>query len=164
MMISLIRKSGIKFWGIVFTAIVFFSSCEPTNLFEHNTNIPNLKWKSDFAATGSFNIADTISLYNVYVVMRHTDAYAYNNVWLNIGLQAPSDSLRYQRKNILLATDAKGWEGIGMNDIWETRTLLTEQPKRFLRTGLYTYSIMQIMRDNPLPHMMSVGIRLEKVQ
>jgi hypothetical protein len=33
----------------------------------------------------------------------------------------------------------------------------------FSQTGQYTISLKQIMRMNPLPEIMSMGIRLEKV-
>ena len=94
--------------------------------------------------------------------MRHTDAYQYNNIWLNIGLQPPGDSMRNQRVNLQLGDDANGWEGTGMNDIWELRKLLNGEPRRFKQPGKYSFAISQIMRDNPLLHIMSVGLRVEK--
>ncbi len=69
--------------------------------------------------------------------------------------------MRFQKINLLLGNDANGWEGTGMNDIWEVRSLLNSEPQRFLRTGTYNFSIAQIMRDNPLLHIMSVGLRIE---
>ena len=96
--------------------------------------------------------------------MRHTDAYKYNNIWLNIGLQPPGDSLITQKVNLTLGDDANGWEGTGMNDIWEVRKLLNGQPRRFKKAGNYYFTISQIMRDNPLEHIMNAGLRLEKKQ
>jgi gliding motility-associated lipoprotein GldH len=95
-------------------------------------------------------------------VLRHTDAYKYNNIWLNVGLQAPGDSMRYQKLNIELATDATGWEGSGMNDIWEVRKPLFVEPLK--HKGEYHFNITQIMRDNPLANVMSVGLRMEKLK
>jgi len=139
-----------------------FVSCKQTDLFEKNTVIPNYEWKSDFQATGSFEITDTLSAYSIYLVLRHTDAYKYNNIWLSIGLQPPGDTLSRQRVDLKLGDDANGWEGTGMNDIWEVRKLLNGQPRRFKRPGKYYFSISQIMRDDPLPNVMSAGLRLEK--
>jgi gliding motility-associated lipoprotein GldH len=138
-------------------------SCNEINLFEKNINIPKMEWKSTDDVIGSFNIKDTISTYNIYVVIRHTDAYVYNNIWLNIGLQPPGDSLQMQKINLMLGSDVSGWEGIGMNDIWEVRKLISGQPKRFLKTGEYKFSIGHIMRDNPLKSIMSIGLHLQKV-
>ena len=137
-------------------------SCTQIDIYEKNTVIPEYKWQSNFSAKGDFVISDTISAYSIYLVLRHTDAYAYNNIWLNIGLQPPGDSLHIQRVDLKLGSDANGWEGTGMNDIWEVRKLLNGEPRRFKQPGKYHFSISQAMRDDPLPNIMSVGLRLEK--
>lgn len=147
------------------TAVVmlFLASCTQTTLYENNSNIPSMQWKSNVAATGDFLINDTTSNYNLFIVIRHTDAYDYNNIWLNVGLQTPGvDSLQYQKVNVPLGADDTGWKGIGMNDIWEIRAFIARLPANQLKKGSYKYSIYQIMRDNPLLHVMSVGLRIEK--
>ena len=63
-----------------------------------------------------------------------------------------------------LQDDAKGWEGTGMDDIWEVRKLINGQPRRFIKKGQYNFSISQAMRDNPLPGIMNVGLRVEKAE
>ena len=145
---------------LIVCCCLLFSSCTQIQTFEKNTSIPNYKWKSDFAAKGSFAITDTISAYNAYIVLRHTDAYRYNNIWLNIGIQPPNDSMHYQKIDVQLGTDAAGWMGTGMNDIWEIRQLLLS--KRFKIAGTYNFSITQIMRDDPLPAVMSAGLRVQQ--
>lgn len=156
------------FYFTLITATVFFilclASCKQVDLFEKNTPIPNYEWNNNFAATGSFTISDTLAAYNIFIVLRHTDAYKYNNIWLNVGLQSPGDSLFYQKIDLSLGSDATGWEGTGMNDIWEVRKLLNGQPRRFRKKGTYQFSILHIMRDVPLKNIMSVGLRVEKAQ
>ena len=146
---------------VIGVVCMFVFSCKQIDVFEKNTNIPGLKWQSNFAATGTFNIEDTVSAYNLYVVLRHTDAYQYNNIWLNVGLQSPGDSLYFQKIDLGLGNDASGWEGTGMNDIWEVRKPLA-QNKRFKKKGEYHFSIFHVMRDNPLLNVMSAGFRVEK--
>ena len=143
---------------------IFFISCTQLNVFEKDTAIPNSKWQSNFTVKGSFAIADTGTAYNIYLVLRHTDAYKYDNIWLNVGLRSPGDTLKYQKVNLELGNDAQGWEGSGMNDIWEVRKLLNERPLPFKRAGNYEFSISQIMRDDPLPNIMSAGLRIERIK
>ena len=143
---------------------LFVSSCTQLDVFEKNTVIPDYQWQSSFSAKGSFAITDTTSSYNIMLVLRHNDVYRYNNIWLNIGLQEPGDSMHYQKLDLQLATDAEGWQGSGMNDIWEVRKILNARPMPFKRKGTYSFSIAQIMRDNPLLNIMSVGLRVEKVK
>ncbi len=142
---------------------MLFAGCTPLQVYEKHVGIPSYEWKSDFAAKGSFTIQDTTAPYNIYLVLRHTDAYKYNNIWLNIGFQAPDDSMFVEKREVSLGSDATGWLGAGMNDIWEMRKVLNEAPRKFRKKGTYFFSIQQIMRDNPLLHIMSVGIRVEKV-
>lgn len=124
-----------------------------------------MEWFNNYNGTGSFIIKDTNSTYNVYVVLRHTDAYLYNNIWLNVSLQSPGqDSLQFQKINLSLGNDAQGWDGVGMNDIWEVRKLISGTPKRFIKAGQYNFSVAQLMRDNPLLHILSVGLRVEKAK
>ena len=155
------RLLRITYCLLPFAYCLLISSCRQLDVYEKDTAIPNYEWQSGFVAKGSFTISDTTSTYNLYVVLRHTDAYKYNNIWLDLGLQNPGDSLRFQKINLSLGNDLTGWEGTGMNDIWEVRSLLNSEPKRFRKAGTYNFSIAQIMRDNPLLHIMSVGLRLE---
>ncbi len=148
-----------SFSFLVTVCCLVLVSCTQTGVFENNTVIPGYNWKSSFAAKGSFTITDTASLYNSYIVLRHTDAYRYSNIWVNIGLQAPGDTMRYSKANIELGSDAGGWMGSGMDDIWELRQLIILS---FKKPGIYNYTISQIMRDDPLPAVMSAGLRIEK--
>lgn len=142
---------------------LYFISCTQIGVFEKTTQIPAQSWFYDNKPSFTFTITDTAAAYNVYIVLRHTDAYNYNNIWLTIGSQAPGDTMHYQNMNIELATDAKGWEGTGMDDIFEIRKNITPGPVPFKKAGDYTFTISQIMRENPLKHILNVGIRVEKV-
>jgi gliding motility-associated lipoprotein GldH len=150
-----------KFWFLLLPIAycLLFNSCTQIKIFEKDTAIPNYQWQPGFAAKGDFVIAEPAASYNIYLVLRHTDAYKYNNIWLNLGLQPPGDSMHVKKVNLILGDDANGWDGTGMNDIWEVRKLMNSQA---LKPGKYSFSISQIMRDNPLLHIMSVGLRIEK--
>ena len=162
---KLIHASFIKIFLLILILSIAFISCREIDLFEKNVAVPNMQWFNNYNATGSFIIKDTTSTYNVLIVLRHTDAYLYNNIWLNVGLQAPGDAgLKYQKINLKLGNDAKGWEGIGMNDIWEVRKLISGIPKKFIKPGTYNFSIAQLMRDNPLQHIISVGLSVQKAK
>jgi gliding motility-associated lipoprotein GldH len=148
---------------IFLLAICLLASCQEIKMYEHHTNLSSKGWLSSDSAKGSFYIDDTISDYRLYVVIRHKDAYQFNNIWLNVGLAAPSDTMYMQKINFSLGTDATGWEGVGMGDIWELRKPLNDLPQQFRKSGTYYYSISQIMRENPLQGVMSVGLRIEKL-
>ncbi len=150
---------------LAFILLICFSliACSNINLFEKTVSIPTQAWYYNNKPLFSFTITDTLAAYNIFVVLRHTDAYKYNNIWLSIGSQAPGDSMGYQNIDITLGTDAKGWQGDGMDDIFELRKNITPGPVPFKKPGTYTFRIAQIMRENPLKHILNVGIRVEKV-
>ena len=132
-------------------------------MFEKTSKIQSQSWLYNNKPSFTFSIADTASAYNVYIVLRHTDAYGYNNIWLNLGSQAPGDTMQFQKINLNLGSDASGWQGRGMDDIFEVRKNISSGPVPFKKAGNYTFTIAQIMRENPLKHILNVGIRVEKV-
>jgi gliding motility-associated lipoprotein GldH len=152
------------FCTIFTAAIIFLASCGTTDVFEKNVAIPNHEWSSSLKPEISFEVSDTTSLYNIYAVIRHTDAYRYNNIYMNVSFQVPGDTLRKQRLDLRLATDDKGWLASGMDDIFEHRILITREPQRLTKAGIYKFTLENIMREDPLQHVMNVGIRVEKVK
>lgn len=144
--------------------LLFTVSCGTIDVFEKNVSIPNHEWSSAFKPEISFEITDTTSLYNIYVVVRHADAYRYNNIWMNVYTQVPGDTIHKQRLDLRLATDDKGWLGSGMDDIFEHRILITRAPQPLIKSGVYTFRLENIMREDPLQYVMNVGIRVEKAK
>jgi gliding motility-associated lipoprotein GldH len=108
-------------------------------------------------------VKDTVSRYQVYFLIRHGDAYEFNNVWIKLNSKLPGDSVeRKDRFDIPLANQNK-WLGSGMDDIFDHRVLLYREPVKFSKTGQYTISIGHDMRVEPLDHVYNVGLRIEKV-
>ena len=149
---------------LLISATAWLNACTQLDVFEKNSPIPKNEWSYNLKPTFDFTINDTTASYNLFIVLRHTDAYRYNNIWLNVGTQSPKDTVRYQKFDLQLGNDAQGWEGTGMDNIWELRKMITNGPVKFNKAGTYHFSVAQIMRENPLPNVMSVGIRVEKVK
>ena len=146
-----------------YTSLFVAVSCTTIDLYEKSVAIPGHSWKSDFKPSFTFTIKDTVSPYQLFLILRHTDKYNYNNIYINLSAKLPdSDSIRIIRKDLVLGTDEMGWLGDGMDDIYEHRIALGE-PER-LKAGNYTFTIEQIMRDNPLNNVLNVGLRIEKKQ
>jgi len=139
-------------------------SCTTTGVFEKNVPIPGHQWESGFQPTIDFDLTDTTSTYKVYIVLRHTNKYGYNNLWVKSKVKEPgSQEWKSQQYDLLLASNDKGWLGSGMDDIFEHRILIQPETK-FSKPGKYEYSIQQIMREDPLPFVLNIGLRIEKVE
>ena len=138
--------------------VLILSGCRQVQLYERLQNIQKAEWHNHYVPTFTFDITDTTKLYNVYAVVRHTNAYPYNNLWVKAGIIPPGDTLRTRRFDLKLAASDK-WLGSGMDDIWEHRVeLFSGMP---LKAGRYNFTLQQDMRQNPLPEIMQVGIRVE---
>lgn len=151
-----------RFLFFIVPAVLLVASCQKVDLFEKNVSLKEHRWPSAVKPEISFTITDTTSLYNLFVVLRHTEAYRYNNLWLKIHTIAPGDSTGSpQSLDLQLASNEKGWLGVGMDDIYEHRIRITASAIP-LKPGTYRFKLEQIMRDDPLLHILNVGIRVER--
>jgi gliding motility-associated lipoprotein GldH len=141
--------------------MLLLNACQPIEVFERTTFFENHSWSSKVKPSFTFQITDTTSLYKVMLVLRHKDAYSYNNIWVKLETKGPSDSVSVRRE-FTLATSSKGWLGSGMDDIFEHRIPFNEKPAP-LKAGTYTFTLTQDMREDPLDNILNVGIRVQKV-
>lgn len=146
---------------------LLFVSCTSVELFEKTTKIPGHSWKNSYQPSFTFIIKDTASPYELFLILRHTDRYNFNNIYINLHTKQPgADTTQTARFDLRLATDNEGWLGSGMDDIYEHRIPLTPVGGQFYfkKSGKYTFSIEQIMRENPLKNVLDAGLRIEKKQ
>jgi len=155
-------KPFIFLFIIAASLLLGMAGCKQNALYERLHNIPEAKWQRTFIPSFSFNISDTTTSYRVYVVVRHTNQYPYRNIWLNVGVQQPQDSMRVQQFELPLAASDR-WLGVGMDDVFERRVLLFPRPIKFPRSGEVKFTLQHTMRLDPLPDLLQVGIRVEPV-
>ena len=153
----------IRSFQLIILALIF-SACSETGLYEKVHFLKGNAWSSNQQPEFVFEVKDTVSRYQVYFLIRHGDAYEFNNVWIRLNSKLPGDSVeRKDRFDIPLANQNK-WLGSGMDDIFDHRVLLYREPVKFSKTGQYTISIGHDMRVEPLDHVYNVGLRIEKVK
>lgn len=147
----------------LFVLLLLLASCETIDVYEKIRPFPEQRWSSNNTLSFTFDIKDSSALYNIFVVVRHTDAYHFNNMWLGVTTVAPGDAPNTQKVKLKLGDDNNGWLGVAVNDIIEHRVLLTRYPVK-LKPGRYTFTLQQIMREDPLENMLHAGIRVEKAK
>jgi len=138
----------------------FLFSCTTVDLFEKSVTMPDHAWKSSFHPTFEFTIKDSLPDYKIFLVLRHNEKYNFNNIYINLYVKGPGQdtAIKIQR-DLTLATNKEGWLGTGMDDIYEHRIPLAEQ---HLKAGNYTFTLEQIMREDPLENVLNAGLRIEK--
>lgn len=155
-------KFNYSYLLLLLIAGLLINSCTTIDVYEKTAAMPKHEWKEKHTPSFTFAISDTTSLYNIFVVLRHTDAYHFNNIWLNLTTKTPLDSTGPQQLNLQLADNKNGWLGTGMDDIYEHRIKIAGPSK--LHKGNYTFTLQHIMREEPLQFILHAGIRVEKAK
>lgn len=147
------------------------AACQPMKMdtYEKNVDVPNHQWSADFKPEFQVTLQpeDTAYLYNLYVNVRHKDAYPYSNIWVIITTQFPGAQPIAQRVELPLEDVSGKWTATQAgkmdvaDDIYDHRIPI--QLRAILnRPGTYKISIEQNMRQNPLPDILNIGLRVEK--
>lgn len=171
-----------SFITLLAACLISLASCGTIDLYEKVVSIPKMEWHSSYQPEFSFEIKDTAAAYQVYVVVRHTGRYNWNNIWINLhsimpatdslandsGTRVAADTARTRQDSVrvvqyeLPLANKERWLGTAMGDVYEHRVLITPQAVKFPRPGRYRYKIEQAMREDPLKHVLNVGLRVEK--
>jgi gliding motility-associated lipoprotein GldH len=74
--------------------------------------------------------------------------------------------MQHVKYDLMLATNDNGWLASGMDDIYEHRISLTPANENFYfrKKGDYTFTLEQVMREDPLKNVLNAGLRIEKKQ
>jgi len=152
--IPIIKKTTKKIYFLTYSHSENKRSVEKNLTFDHHA------WPSSVKPDIAFEITDTVSTYNIYIVLRHTDAYHFNNIYIRATVKEPGDPKgRTGDYDLQLATNDKGWIGTAMDDIYDARLLI--QPKtKFRKSGTYHIVLEQLMREDPLQNVLSAGLRV----
>lgn len=142
-----------------------FAACLPAPHYQKDEAIPGNAWNYNYKPSFTFEITDSTAQYQPYFIIRHTQAYPYNNLWLWLYIKTPGDSVATKaRINIVLAEATGKWLGKGMGEIFEQRMPVSlGDSVNLSKPGTYEVVMEQNMRVNPLPEILHVGLRVEKV-
>jgi len=144
-----------------------FSCGVQSDFYQKQAAVPGAAWRYDFQPEFKIHISDTAAHYRMFFLIRHDEAYPNANIWIRFKIKAPGDTAFHEGVRIdKTLADVEGkWLGKGMGNIWEHKLPLTrEEMPSFRRQGDYTIRIEQIMRSNPLPSVLNVGLIVEKIR
>ena len=145
-----------------------FVSCDSNRVFDEYKSVSN-KWNKDSIVSFKINPRDSINTYNLFVNLRNTNAYKYNNLFLIVEMVFPhgktiKDTLEYR-----MAEPSGKLLGTGYTDVKENKLWYKEQVV-FNETGEYTVNLQHAMRENgkvngvaELEGISDVGFRIENI-
>jgi gliding motility-associated lipoprotein GldH len=161
--------------------LVLLGGCVQSPYYQQTFSIPNNSWDVKYSPKFSVEIEDTSAYYNSYLLLRHTNNYNYANIWINILVKAPGDSVFNKTAvEVPLATPQGKWLGLGMGEIYEQRRMIVLNHQEipitdeliaisaesinniFRKKGRYEIRLEQNMRENSLSDILHVGLRVEK--
>ena len=144
---------------------ILFISCDEKRVFDEYKSVGNA-WHKDSIVTFNLPELDSTKRYNLFVNLRATNAYKFNNLFLIVALEMPNgftkvDTLEYQ-----MADPDGTLLGDGFSDIKESK-LFYKENVRF--RSKYKVSIKQAVRENgkvpgvkAIDGITEVGFRIEK--
>ncbi len=143
---------------LLITGIV---SCDRKRVFEAYKTLDDNGWNKDSVVIFDVALSDTIKNHNLYVNIRNKGTYPYSNLWLFLSVGSPDGKMITDTVEFSLAEASGRWKGSGIGDLHDNQ-ILYKSSVYFPHKGNYTFHIKQGMRDNMLPGIRDIGIRIEK--
>ena len=145
----------------VFLSLLLLVCCSSNtessfNVFEENS------WHADSAIIFNNNVADSITKYNLYLKIRHTTAFEYQNIVLVVDFQEKRDTIE-----VTLSEKNGKWLGVGFGDIKEVEYCFAKEVI-FNSKKTSNVTVEQAMRygDQPvitnLKGIIALGINIKK--
>jgi len=133
----------------VFALLLLFfmvASCD-TNTVQSENRALSGYWDKDEIIKFDLPKLDSIKKYNVFLNVRNTNDYPYNNLFLIVSMQFPhgktvTDTLEYR-----VANPDGTWMGEGIGNVKENKLWYKENVS-FNEDGNYTITIAHAMRNN----------------
>lgn len=130
---------------VLFFFGVILSSCDSNQIYSEYKSLPN-HWPIDQTLEFQLPEMDSLKIYNVFLNVRNTNDYNFNNLFLIASMNFPNgkvviDTLEYQ-----MALPDGTWLGSG-NRVMENK-LWYKENVQFFEEGLYSIKIRQAMRNN----------------
>lgn len=153
--------------AIIFSCIFLFTiciiSCDSNRVYQKYIKIDDYIWDSKDFVEFRFDIEDTVSIHNLYINIRHSGLYPFNNLWLFITSESPEGYTSVDTIQCILADRSGKWLGNGSGDLWDNK-ILWKQLVRFPSSGTYSVKYKHGMRLDPLPGILDVGFRVERIK
>lgn len=134
--------------------------CQRGLVYSEFESIPSYGWEADSVLLYMPQITDSLCDYELQIILRHTNQYAYQNLWFFVDIKKDSLLIRRDTIESYLADDHGNWLGAGMQ-IYELPLMYMDDFK-FNQAGIYEMSIQQGMREDTLRAITDVGMKIIK--
>lgn len=141
-------------------ALAVLTSCRQIDITEKVADIPQHAWRKKYQAIIELEIKDS-AVYNLYFIVRHSEKYRFSSILTNLTIRDTANRfITSLNLNAPLVKKDGSWSGISMDDLYETR--LPVNYPLWLRPGWYRFIFRQQMLEDPLNHVLNVGLGFNK--
>lgn len=147
---------------LLFFLVVGFVSCQNENKKEVYHSFNNNTWNSDSIVSFELDNIDTTSSHDLYLMVRHTTNFKFQNLFLFTNFENQQDTLE-----LFLSEKSGRWLGKGFGEIKELKIRIKENVN-FKENQDQIFSVEQAMRYEDLEkiinltEIVAVGIGLYK--
>lgn len=160
--ITSLRKLRLNKAAMLLTLLTVFFSCNTKDVYHTFNHIPERGWDKRVIERFFPVIEDTVSLYDIDVSLRYTNNYNYRNLWLFISGKAETGEEFTDTLNCILADEYGKWLGSGWGASYQ-QVVPYKTNFRFPRKGKYSFSVQQGMRDDVIPGITEVGLKITPI-
>jgi gliding motility-associated lipoprotein GldH len=146
---------------VVMLLAVLGTGCDDKRVFDDSASLAGAVWSSDKPVGFEFDVADTVTLHNLYINLRNGEEYPYSNLFLFVELEFPNGKRSVDTIDCPLADAYGKWYGTGLGSIYDQRVLYRSRV-RFPLSGHYRVEIRQAMRVRELEGIHDVGFRVSR--
>lgn len=131
---------------LLFFSVTFLCSCDSKWIFSESRAMDG-HWDANEVIEFKLPEMDSLKNYNLFINLRNTNDYKYNNIFLIVSMNFPhgktvTDTLEYR-----MANPDGSWLGQGVGNIKDNK-LWYKENVRFFEEGQYTVDIAHAMRNN----------------
>ena len=149
---------------LIFVFILFLSLGSCQNADEKVLiNDVGQQWKKNNVQKFDFNIDDAQNQKNMMFVVRNNNDYPYSNLRLIASIEHNKKKISTDTLNFVLAKPNGEWIGTGFGDTKEI-TFQYKLNYRFPQNGNYSVKVVQAMRNNQLPGIEDIGIKIQNLK
>ncbi len=133
-------------------------ACDDSLIYENNQGFEDNTWSYQDAKTFSFDI-DSLTPVKLFINLRTTTNYPYSNIYMFLHSDYPNGYNDIDTLEFFLADPIGNWLGDNSGTVVENKAMISKGI--FPATGTYTFKLEQAMRNDSLPEILDVGIRVE---
>ncbi|WP_455622341.1 gliding motility lipoprotein GldH [Parabacteroides sp.] len=133
-------------------------SCENEAVYDQYQAIQNTSWEKNKEYYFTFLIEDISVPYDLTLEVRNNNMYPYQNLWVFYSEELPIGPLKRDTIECMLADEFGKWYGHGISLFQSSFPIRSAY--YFPVKGQYTFSFRQGMRNDQLPGIQEIGLRV----